>query len=412
MKRIFACLTLLCLALGLLSACARQEQTPTGTQPAADGGQVILYHTLDRKQEAYLSGLLAEKGSASVQLMPWDGQSQGKAPGLLLCSVDDAQQYRREGSLQELTQLATHESMGLTQAQQQAYDGYCFAGTEELYSLPVMRCGLMLFYNRSYFEIHGIPLPDTWERLEQTCRLLKEQDPDCVPLINGAGADLLLTLCRQEQIAVTDGAGKLSCLEDPQTAALLQELAAWSEKGWLVQKSSAEEAVQTWKLGSSYMAIAPADAAAGFAAEQIDGVYPYELGIALLPQRADHVAGVAAQGLELGILKSDDTAFLEAAWQVAKQLSCEASVQAVLPGALGGIPVLNTAGMEPDYQAYIANADGGANADRLAVKTGYEQRVIYFTAPITARERQRLDKLVQTCLGGGADIAAAIAAAK
>jgi multiple sugar transport system substrate-binding protein len=404
MKRVLAMCAVVCLLLGLW-ACGNETANPTDTQttggPQEDKLTVTLYHDLNTKTGAILENRLAaftqNNPHIRVELKKCDGQLTGEeAGGIVLCDKGDVAQYRQAGWVMDLASLVTEEQLA-------DYQMFYAVDPAELYSLPVMFSSLVLYYNRSFFDVNDIPVPFSWEEVEETCQKIKKLDPDATPLMCDAGADLFLSVCYQQDVAITDEAGTGYLFDTEKAQDFVKRLNSWSQKGWLSAQTQSGEVLQQWSSGNGYMVIGSSADALRYRAEKEGDTYLFELGVAHMPQSLDAAAGVAIRSLELCVLKTDDEQLQAASWQLAQYMSADTAFQADFPRAAGYLPAVMSAEADAGYNAFLDSADGGDNVAAQAAMTCLEQQYAFAVLPVSDPVRQQLDALVGKCLGLSGD---------
>ena len=473
MKRFFAILTVLCLVMGMFAACGGNSQTadPTGTQASSPTGEqegtqpsaggetegtqpvegttpsesvpdeskpeeskpeeskpeeskpeeskpeqtrpadpnkltLTLYHNLNTKSAALLNSRLAgftEKNpDIQVVLKDCGGKLKGdETGGVLLCNTGLVAQYGQSGAILRLDTMADP----LTQEQLNDYQNFHNVGSGQMYSLPVMRSGLVVYYNNSFFDVNGISVPYTWEQMETVCKKIKELDPDATPLLCDAGADLFLSMCSQMGVSAGD-------FDNAKIQSFMKTLNDWSQKGYLLSTTKSSAVNQTWQSGKAYMVIADSTAAAKYRPEKSGDAFVFELGVAHLPKFNSGSAGVAVQGWDACVLKTEDENLQKAAWLLVKYLSADTEFQREFPKGAGYCPVLISAETADSYLAYLRQGNGSEQVTALAARVFLEQQYAYVDHKASASARTAMGSLMDKCLGftGSADsqIAAAV----
>jgi multiple sugar transport system substrate-binding protein len=146
----------------------------------------------------------------------------------------------------------------------------------------------------------------------------------------------------------------------------------------------------------------------------VDGEYPFEVGIATVPQVNAENPKVISQGPSLCILKSANPQETVASWLFVKFLTTNVAFQAEFGMASGYVPVLKSVGENPVYKDYLASADGGAYISALAAKVCLEQEKAYYTSPAfngSSTARDQVGALMAKCLTMKENVDAQIAQA-
>jgi ABC-type glycerol-3-phosphate transport system substrate-binding protein len=117
-------------------------------------------------------------------------------------------------------------------------------------------------------------------------------------------------------------------------------------------------------------------------AKNDDGTYPFEVGIAEIPQADATNKKVISQGPSVCMLKQKDQAVNDAAWTFLKFLLTSPEFQAEFSMASGYVPVLKSTFELDAYKEFLAGASN--NKEGIAALSGQicmEQEDAYFTSP-------------------------------
>jgi multiple sugar transport system substrate-binding protein len=161
----------------------------------------------------------------------------------------------------------------------------------------------------------------------------------------------------------------------------------------------------------SYMSIGSSAGATHQRPAAVDGEYPFEVGIATVPQVNAENPKVISQGPSLCILKSANPQETVASWLFVKFLTTNVEFQAAFSMASGYVPVLKSVAENEIYAEYLQNADGGNYIAALSAKVCLEQQHAYYTSPAfngSSTARDQVGLLLQRCLVEAGDDADAI----
>ena len=165
----------------------------------------------------------------------------------------------------------------------------------------------------------------------------------------------------------------------------------------------------------SYMSIgSSAGATYQRPAANADGSYPFEVGIATIPQVDAANPKVISQGPSLCIFQKSNPQEVIASWLFVKFLTTNVSFQAEFSMASGYVPVIKSVGEHPAYAEFIKNADGGNYISALSAKVCLAQADAYYTSPAfngSSEARSQVGTLMTKCLVLTDDIDAKIAEA-
>ena len=146
-----------------------------------------------------------------------------------------------------------------------------------------------------------------------------------------------------------------------------------------------------------------------------DGKYPFEVGIATIPQVDAANPKAISQGPSLCIFQKTNPQEVVASWLFVKYLTTCVEFQAEFSMVSGYVPVIKSVGDHPVYAAYLESADGGNYISALSVKVGLEQESAYYTSPAfngSSTARDQVGTLMSKCLTmTGSDLASQIESA-
>ena len=132
-----------------------------------------------------------------------------------------------------------------------------------------------------------------------------------------------------------------------------------------------------------------------------DGKYPFEVGIATVPQVDASNPKVISQGPSICIFKKDNPQEVIASWLFLKYLVTNVEFQAEFSMASGYVPVLKSVAENATYKDFVAKADGGKYISALSAKVCLEQEDAYYTSPAfngSSEARDQVGKILQKCL--------------
>ena len=130
------------------------------------------------------------------------------------------------------------------------------------------------------------------------------------------------------------------------------------------------------------------------------GEYPFEVGIATVPQVDNSNRKVISQGPSLCIFTGTDLEVI-ASWLFVKYLTTCVEFQAKFGMESGYVPVLKSVSDNEAYKAFIDSADGGDNVAALSAKVCLEQSDAYYTSPAfngSSTARDQVGALLQKCM--------------
>jgi len=447
-KRIIALLLLAVMLLGM-AACG------TGNKPAGpktnfevpeggyDGSAVTIsfYNTMGSNLRTVLDAYIAEFNemypNITIEVTQVGGYDDvrdqisteltvNSQPNLAYCYPDHVALYNLTGKVITLDALidstvevtradGTTEVLGLTQEQKDDFiQGYYEEGKQFgdglMYTLPLSKSTEVLYYNKTFFDANGLTVPTTWDELEKVCEQIKKIDPTSIPLGYDSEANWFITMCEQYKSPYTSATGDHYLFNNETNQGFIKKFREWYEKGYLTTQTiygaytsglfTATTDVKSYmSIGSSAGATHQRPAAGA------DGSYPFDVGIATIPQVSTDNKKVISQGPSLCMFKSDNPQEVVATWLFMKFLTTDVEFQAELSMASGYVPVLKSVSDNEVYSAFLAQADGGNYISALAAKVCLEQESAYYTSPAfngSSTARDQVGTLLTKCLSADA----------
>ena len=454
MRRILAMALALVMMLGLLAACGNQAAAPAETQGAEaaapvgnftvpEGGydgsavEIVFYNTMGSNLTPVLDTYIAEFNKlypnitvTSVNAGSYDDVRDqisteitvGNQPNIAYCYPDHVALYNLAKAVTTLDSLiasdievtradGTTEILGLTDEQVADFiEGYYNEGKQFgdglMYTLPMSKSTEVLYYNKTFFDANGLTVPTTWVELEALCAKIKEIDPNSIPLGYDSESNWFITMCEQQGSPYTSASGDHFLFDNEQNHAFVKKFNEWYNKGYVTTQTlyggytsglfvSTNDVKSYMSIGSSAGAVHQRPAA------NADGSFPFEVGIATIPQVNAEAPKVISQGPSLCIFQKSNPQEVIASWLFVKFLTTNVDFQAEFGLASGYLPVLKSAAEHPVYAAKLAEADGGVNITSLAAKVCMEQAHAYYTSPAfngSSEARSQVGALLTKCL--------------
>ena len=456
MKRILALFLLAAMHLSF-AACGNKTGTTLGEinfdVPAEgyDGSEVTItfYHTMGQNIRPVLQAYIVEfnelypnihiveeavGGYDDVRDQISTEISTGNQPNIAYCYADHVALYNLAGAVTTLDNLisseievtradGSKEIIGLTDEQQADFiQGYYNEGKQFgdglMYTLPMQKSTEVLYYNKTFFDANNLTVPSTWEELEALCAQIKAIDPNCIPLGYDSEANWFITMCEQYGSDYTSASGDHYLFDNEQNHAFVKEFNEWYQKGYLTTQTlmgAYTSGLFTSKEDpKSYMSIGSSAGATHQRPAQVDGAYPFEVGIATIPQVDANNKKVISQGPSLCIFQKSNPQEVVASWLFVKFLTTNVEFQAEFSMASGYVPVLKSVSEHPVYADFLANADGGNYIAALSAKVCLEQEDAYYASPAfngSSTARDEVGALMAKCLTLTGDVDAKIAEA-
>ena len=463
-KRIVATLLLVAMLVSLLAACgtnnnATEPNTTTvpqtteeptvqnvGNFVVPEGGydgsavEIVFYNTMGANLSAVLETYIAEFNKlypnitvVSTNVGNYDDcrdqisteLTVGNEPNIAYCYPDHVAMYNLAKAVTTLDNLINHPELGLTDEQKADFiEGYYNEGREFgdglMYTMPLSKSTEVLYYNKTFFEANNLTVPTTWDEVEAVCAQIKAIDPDSIPLGYDSESNWFITMCEQQKSPYTSATGDHFLFDDEQNHAFIKKFNSWYQKGYVTTQTLygayTSGLFTTLEGVKSYMSIgSSAGATYQRPAAGADGSYPFEVGIATIPQVDAANPKVISQGPSLCIFQKDNAQEVVASWLFVKFLTTNVNFQAEFAMASGYVPVLKSVAENLVYAEFIANADGGKYISALSAKVCLEQEHAYYTSPAfngSSEARDQVGSLLTKCLAlTGDNVDAAIAEA-
>ena len=457
-KRIAAMLLAVIMLMSILAACGGNTAAPAPTQAAGNNAAantpapapapaevtyngepvtIKFYHTMGANLRSVLEAYIVEFNELYPNITIEHSQvgnyddvreqisteiSVGNQPNIAYCYPDHVALYNIAKATQPLDKYidstvevtradGSTEILGLTAEQKADFiTGYYNEGKEFgdglMYTMPMSKSTEVLYYNKTFFDANNLTVPTTWDELEAVCAEIKKIDPQSIPLGYDSEANWFITMTEQYGSPYTSAEGDHYLFDDAQNHAFVKKFNEWFNKGYLTTQNiygsytsglfvSTNEVKSYMSIGSSAGATHQRPSA------NSDGSYPFEVGIATIPQVDASNPKVISQGPSLCIFAKADEQEVIASWLFVKFLTTTVPFQAEFSMASGYVPVLKSVGANPVYADFISKADGGNNIAALSAKVCLEQENAYYTSPAfngSSEARDQVGALMTKCL--------------
>ena len=447
-KRILAAVLLIVMLVSMAACGAKTEATNTNVgnfvvpEGGYDGSAVTIkfYNTMGTNLTPVLEAHIAEFNKLypnitveSVNVGGYDDVRDqisteitvGNQPNIAYCYPDHVALYNLAQAVTTLDSLIDHPELGLTAEQKADFiEGYYNEGKQFgdglMYTLPLSKSTEVLYYNKTFFEANNLTVPTTWDELEAVCAKIKEIDPTSIPLGYDSEANWFITMCEQYKSPYTSATGDHFLFDNEQNHAFIKKFNEWFQKGYVTTQTiygNYTSGLFVSQTGiRSYMSIgSSAGATHQRPAADASGNYPFEVGIATIPQVSTENKKVISQGPSLCIFQKSNPQEVIASWLFVKYLTTNVQFQAEFSIASGYVPVLKSVANDPAYAEFVKNADGGNFISALSAKVCLEQADAYYTSPAfngSSTARDQVGSLLVKCMAlKGDDVDAQIATA-
>ncbi|MBQ9468708.1 MAG: extracellular solute-binding protein [Clostridia bacterium] len=436
------------------SATPTPDSTPSATAPATqaqptvtpdppaekgyDGSEVTIrfYHTMGQPLQEILNQYIEEfntyypnihidhsqvGGYDDVRNQIKTEITVGDQPNLAYCYPDHVALYNDADAVQKLDSLigskaevtradGSKEIMGLTEEQLADYvetyweEGKVY-GDGLTYTVPFSKSTEFLFYNKTFFEQNHLTVPATWDEMYALCKKIKEINPNCIPLGVDSEANWFITMCEQSGSTYTSASSPHFLFNNETNRAFVKEFNKWYSEGLVTtQGLLGNYTSNIFVEQTSYMSIGSSGGTSHQKPEKVDGVSPFEVGIAQIPQVNPAKPKAISQGPSIVIFKEGKKITEQqvyASWLFVKFLTTSAAFQADFSRVSGYFPVIKSVNTDPVYTSYLEKADGFDYLQALAVKVGVELADSYYTSPAfvgSSDARDEVGRLFVKCL--------------
>lgn len=354
----------------------------------------------------------------------------GSQPNIAYCYPDHVAAYNIAKAVAHLDNLidstetitradGTTEILGLTDEQKADFiEGYYTEGMQFgdglMYTMPFSKSTEVLYYNKTFFDANGLSVPTTWDEMETLCAKIKSIDSECIPMGYDSEGNWFITMTEQLKTPYTSASGDHYLFDTAENKAFVKRFREWYEKGYITTQKlygSYTSGLFTAETGvKSYMSIgSSAGATHQRPAADASGNYPFEVGIATIPQANPAEPKVISQGPSVCIFKKSNPQEVIASWLFVKFLTTSVEFQAEFSMASGYVPVLKSVAQNKDYKSFLDKADGGTYISALSAKVCIDQESAYYTSPAfngSSTARKQVETLLTKCLAGeaGADL--------
>ena len=351
----------------------------------------------------------------------------GNQPNIAYCYPDHVAVYNISKAVYPLDALidnmaevtradGTTERMGLTQKQINDFiPGYYAEGKQfgdgKMYTLPLSKSTEVLYYNATFFAEHNLTPPTTWDEMEALCAKILEIDPDCIPLGYDSESNWFITMCEQLGTPYTSATGEHFLFNTPENREFVKRFRGWFEAGYVTTQEiygAYTSGLFTAETGQkSYMSIGSSAGATHQRPTKVDGEYPFEVGIATIPQANPDQPKVISQGPSLCIFNKANIQEVYASWLFVKYLTTTVEFQAEFSMVSGYVPVLKSVAKNEYYKTeFLDKADGGDFIAALSAKVCLDQVDAYYTSPAfngSSVARDEVGKLIKDCFSAETD---------
>ncbi len=365
----------------------------------------------------------------------------GNQPNLAYCYPDHVALYNDGYAVQSLNDFlpggaysnekvtladGTQVPLALTEEEKNNFipgyyeEGYKFDDESKMYTLPFSKSTEVLYYNKTEFEKNGWKVPTTWDEMETVCAQIQAAYPDVKnpdgtvkEHVYGFGydseANWFITMCEQYGSGYTSALGDHYLFDNQTNRGFVQKFAEWYNKGYFTTQAIYKTYTSGLFVATSgnraMMCIGSSAGASHQLPDKVDGKYPFEVGIAPIPQQNPDKPKVISQGPSVCIFKNEDPQEVLASWLFLKFLTTNVGFQAEFSSASGYIPVLKEDVMRTNevFAQTLDDANGYEGLMALSTKVALEQENSYYTSPAfvgSSKARDEVGLLMQAVFTG------------
>ena len=440
MKKIISLLLAAVMLLGIVGVLAGCNQG--GNKVAADfvmpeGGfdtskeiEIVFYHQMGAQLQEILNTAIADFNKIYPNIKvthktygDYNGVrdqikteiSVGDQPNIAYCYPDHVALYNVAGAVQTLDVLINDPTYGFTAEQIADFipayynEGKAF-GDDKMYTLPISKSTEVLYYNKTFFDKHGLTVPTTWDEMEAVCRQIKKIDPTCIPLGYDSEANWFITMCEQYGSPYTSVSGENFQFDNETNRAFVKKFQGWFADKLVTTEELSGGYTSALFTGENdagtrcYMCIGSTGGATYQQPNQTNGVFEFEVGITSIPQVDPAKPKVISQGPSICIFKNDDPQEVLATWLFAKFLTTDVIFQASVSMNNGYAPVIQSVKENSVYAEFLSSYST-ANIQAYAVKVALDQADAYYVSPAfngSSVARDQVGLLMQKCLASTA----------
>ena len=373
----------------------------------------------------------------------------GNQPNIAYCYPDHVALYNLTKKVVPLDNFieskivvdeATGEILGLTDEQIANFidsyyaEGAVYDAAGTMYTLPMSKSTEVLYYNKTFFEENNLTVPTTWAELEAVSAQIMAiiSNPDSKYHNNQSYAfgydsesNWFITMCEQYGSDYTKNDLQKFYFNNETNRGFVKMFRNWYEKGYFTTQelygAYTSELFTNGNVkpdkGSIYMCIGSSAGAKNQVPQDTDGVYPFEVGIAPLPQLDANNAKAISQGPSLCIFDQDNKQEVVASWLFVKFLATNPEFQAEFSMVSGYIPVIEKDVLVealPDYGTWLETgilpgqtaATAKSKAIAETIKVALDQAHAYYVSPAfngSSKARDQVGELMKYCFTTPAD---------
>lgn len=294
----------------------------------------------------------------------------GDTPTMLVGYPDHVADYINGRAVISLDKFASDPTVGLSDLND-FVPAYLAENKQlgKLYSVPFNKSTEIFIYNKTYFEEHSLPDPNTlyangewtWDKLTEIAQQIKNLNSarpasdKFFPFSYDSSSNLFITLTRQWGGEYTNNKGEL-LFNNTKALEALTFYTNNHKNGLMTMPNEWETLYSSEQFTKEnvYMMVGSTAGILKNLPTGQGGVYPFEVGTAPIPQKSADTKTVIQQGTNLSILANSTSQQRLAAWMLIKYLSSK-DVTLDLAMNTGYLPVRVSALESTEYQNFLNN---------------------------------------------------------
>jgi multiple sugar transport system substrate-binding protein len=390
MKKITVILTVLMLTLAL-SACGSKTKYDlynyqVDTEITGDV-TITFWHAFGQANQdsvdQYIASFKAEYPNITVLAQSQGGYRDlrskvvksivsGDTPTMLIGYPDHVADYIQGEAILSLDPFI-NSSVGYTEEELSDFvDSYLEENNQfgHIMGLPFNKSTEVLIYNKTFFDLHNIAVPVTWDDVEAASRTIKTETGKWGFAYDSA-SNVFITLVRQWGGAYTNIDGEL-LFNNPQAEAALKYYQDMHKAGLFTFPAEWETnyASEPFKNKEVYMTVGSTAGIRYNVPTNVNNMF--EIGVAPIPQFDENNKQVIQQGTNMSIMANSSDQERLAAWLFIKHL---ASKEVTLDWSMetGYLPVRKSALESTEYQNFLNNPDHDDRYISMAANAAYSQ---------------------------------------
>ena len=368
--------------------------------------------------------------------------ASSRAPSLAYCYPDHVALYNKSKAVLPLdawiasteTAVGSDELMGMTAEQVADYnelywnEGKIYDDAGTMYTLPMLKSTELLYYNKTYFDAHaedGLKVPTTWDEMEEACEKIMEIEAakeggskanPCIPLGYDSGSNWFITMTEQLGSGYTTSEkGNYFVFNNEENRAFVERFRGWYEKQYVTTEETfgsytSDLFTQTDPAKTKCFMCIGSSAGAGYQCPDplADKSYPFEVGVAMIPQvetaeeleAAGKKPTMISQGPSICLFKKQNAQEVAAAWLFAKYITSNHKFLAKCSMNNGYTPAVLSIKNNDTYSKFLNRADNNQYLQATAVNLTLEMKDYYFVSPAfngSSAARDAMADLLKNC---------------